>query len=72
MSNAHIYSYNHSIQIEDHLLIDYIMNELTVPLRDVANYEAHNGNDSSTYQRLVWVQTQLNTSLEEIQNIASK
>ena len=60
------------MQIEDRLAIDYqILNELTVPLRDVLNYEAHNINDSDPYENLSWAQTQLNTSLEEIQDIVS-
>ena len=60
------------MQVEDCLAIDYqILNELAVPLKDVANYEAHNINDSSTYQLLAWAQAQLNSSLEEIQNIVS-
>ena len=60
------------MQVEDRLAIDYqILNELAVPLRDVTNYEAHNINDSSTYQLLAWAQSQLNSSLEEIQNIVS-
>ena len=60
------------MQIEDRLAIDYqILNELTVPLRDVLNYEAHNINDSDPYEKLSWAQTQLNTSLEEIQDIVS-
>ena len=50
--------------------IDYqVIEELTVPLRNVINYEAHNKNDSDMYQKLVWAQKQINTSLEEIQNV---
>ena len=59
------------MQDEDRLAIDYqILNELAVPLRDVMNYEAHNSDDSR-YQKLIWAQAQLNSSLEEIQNIVS-
>ena len=46
--------------------------ELTVPLRDIMNYEAHSSNDSDTYQKLIFVQRQLNTSLRELGNIVSK
>ena len=61
-----------AIQIEDRLLIDYqVLNELTTPLRDVVNYEGHTSNKSNIYQKLAWAQEQLNTSLEEIQNIVS-
>ena len=59
------------MQVEDRLAIDYqILKELAVPLRDVMNYEAHNSDDSR-YQKLAWAQSQLNSSLEEIQNIVS-
>ena len=60
------------MQIEDRLLNDYqVLNELVTPLRDVVNYEAHTGNDSDTYHKLALAGGQLNSSLEEIQNIVS-
>ena len=43
-----------------------------IPLRDVVNYEAHISNDSDVYNKLTWVQAQINTSLEEILNVVSK
>ena len=50
--------------------IDYeVIEELTVPLRAVVNYEAHVGNDSDKYEKLLWAERQINTSLEEIQNM---
>ena len=53
--------------------MDYqVLKELTVPLRDVVNYEAHSSKDSDTYQKLIFVQRQLNTSLMELGNIVSK
>ena len=53
--------------------MDYqVLKELTVPLRDVVNYEAHSSKDSDTYQKLIFVQRQLNTSLRELGNIVSK
>ena len=64
------------MQIEDRLLIDYqVLNELTTPLRDVVNYEGrinNSINDFDIYQKVGWVWEQLNTSLEEMQNIVSK
>ena len=42
-------------------------------MRDVVDYEANNNNDSDvTYQRLLYVQEQLNTSLEQLENMVSK
>ena len=53
--------------------MDYqVLKELTVPLRDVVNYEAHSSKDSDTYRKLIFVQRQLNTSLMELGNIVSK
>ena len=54
--------------------MDYqVLKELTVPLRDVVDYEAHSSSkDSDTYQKLIFVQRQLNTSLRELGNIVSK
>ena len=50
--------------------IDYeVIEELTVPLRAVVNYEAHVGNDSDKHEKLLWAERQINTSLEEIQNM---
>ena len=42
-------------------------------MRDVVDYEANNNyNDSdATYQKLLYVQEQLNTSLEELENMVS-
>ena len=42
-------------------------------MRDVVDYEANNNyNDSdATYQKLFYVQEQLNTSLEELENMVS-
>ena len=37
------------------------------------DYETNNNNDSDvTYQRLLYVQEQLNTSLEQLENMVSK
>ena len=50
--------------------IDYkVIEELTVPLRGVMNYEAHISNDSDIYQKLMWAESQINSSLEEIQDM---
>ena len=69
-----IYSFIYLLQIEDRLFVDYqALKEVTVPLRDVMDYEANNNNDSDvTYQRLLYVQEQLNTSLEQLENMVSK
>ena len=49
---------------------DYqVIEELTVPLRDVLNYEAHINSNSDKYRKLVWTERQINSSLEEIQNM---
>ena len=59
-----------SLQIEERMSIDYkVIEELTVPLRDVMNYEAHISNDSDIYQKLMWAESQINSSLEEIQDM---
>ena len=50
------------------------LKELTIPLRDVVNYEAHIQNDSSdpgTYQLLMYAEGQLNTSLRELGNMVT-
>ena len=53
--------------------MDYqVLKELTVSLRDVVNYKAHSSNDSDTYQKLIFVQRQLNTSLRKLGNMVSK
>ena len=58
------------LQIEQRMSIDYqVIEELTVPLRDVMNYEARNSNDSDMYQKLMWAESQINSSLEEIQDM---
>ena len=58
------------LQIEERMSIDYqVIEELTVPLRDVMNYEAHNSNDSDMYQKLMWAESQINSSLDEIQDM---
>ena len=61
------------LQIEDRLLYDYqLLEELTLPLEGLLNYEsAQFGNDSITYQRLAVVLRELNNSLIEIQSIVS-
>ena len=53
------------------MFVDYqLLKDVTVPLRDVVDYEAHISNDSDPmYQKLVYAQTQLNTSLENLQNM---
>ena len=68
------YSFIYLLQIEDRLFVDYqALKEVAVPLRDVMDYEANNNNDSDfTYQRLLYVQEQLNTSLEQLENMVSK
>ena len=50
------------------------LKELTIPLRDVVNYEAHIQNDSSdsdTYKMLMGAEGQLNTSLRELGNMVA-
>ena len=49
-----------------------MLKELTVPLRDIVNYEADISNVSDIYYKLARVQAQINTSLEDIQNMVSK
>ena len=50
--------------------IDYqVIEELTVPLRDVMNYEAGISTDSDIYQKLTWAESQINSSLAEIQDL---
>ena len=70
IQTAYTYSF-YLIQIEDRMFVDYqLLKDVTVPLRDVVDYEAHISNDSHPmYQKLVYAQTQLNTSLEELQNM---
>ena len=46
-----------------------MIEELSVPLRDVVNYEEHVNDDSDTYQRLLWAERQINSSLDEIQDM---
>ena len=59
-----------SLQIEERMSIDYkVIEELTVPLRDVMNYEAYISNDSDIYQKLIWAESQIISSLEEIQDM---
>ena len=58
------------LQIEERMSIDYqVIDELTVPLKDVLNYEAGISNNSDIYQRLMWAESQINSSLEEIQDM---
>ena len=45
------------------------MEELSVPLRDVVNYEEQVDNDSDMYEKLLWAERQINSSLEEIQDM---
>ena len=62
-------------QIEEHLVMDYeVLKDLTVPLRDVVNYEARIKNDSDpdTYQKLIYAEGQLSISLRELGNMVSK
>ena len=60
-------------QTEGRLFTDYkVLKVLTAPLRDVVNYEAnHTSNDSYIYEKLSWAQEQINSSLEEMQNMVS-
>ena len=46
-----------------------MIEELSVPLRDVVNYEKQIDNDSDMYQKLLWAERQINSSLEEIQDM---
>ena len=58
------------LQIEERMSIDYqVIDELTVPLKDVLNYEAGISNNSDIHQRLMWAESQINSSLEEIQDM---
>ena len=51
-------------------MIDYeVIEELSVPLRDVVNYEEQVDNDSDMYEKLLWAERQINSSLEEIQDM---
>ena len=73
MQAVHAYSF-YLMQIEDRLFVNYqALNDVTVPLRDVVNYEAHVSNGSEfTYRKVVYVQRQLNISLEELHNMVNK
>ena len=46
-----------------------MIEELSVPLRDVVNYEEHVNDDSDMYQKLLWAERQINSSLDEIQDM---
>ena len=46
-----------------------MIEELSVPLRDVVKYEEHVDNDSDMYEKLLWAERQINSSLEEIQDM---
>ena len=62
-------------QIEEHLVMDYqVLKDLTVPLRDVVNYEARikSDLDPDTYQKLIYAEGQLNISLRKLGNMVSK
>ena len=61
------------IKVDDRLFIDYqVLKGLTAPLRDVVNYEAQINNASDIYQKLTWVQEQINSSLRELHDMVSK
>ena len=50
--------------------IDYqVIEELTVPLRDMVNYEAGISNHSDIHEKLMWAESQINSSLAEIQDM---
>ena len=58
------------LQIEERMSIDYqVIEELTVPLRDVMNYEGRNSNDSDMYRKLMLAESYINSSLDEIQDM---
>ena len=58
------------LQIEERMSIDYqVIEDLIVPLRDVMNYEAGISTDSDIYQKLMWAESQINSSLAEIQDM---
>ena len=46
-----------------------MIEELSVPLRDVVNYEEQVDNDSDMYEKLLWAERQINSSLEDIQDM---
>ena len=46
-----------------------MIEELSVPLRDVVNYEEQVNDDSDMYEKLLWAERQINSSLEEIQDM---
>ena len=46
-----------------------MIEELSAPLRDVVNYEEQVDNDSDMYEKLLWAERQINSSLEEIQDM---
>ena len=53
--------------------IEYqVIEELTIPLRDILIYEAHVNSSSETYQELVGIQSQINSSLAEIQSMVHR
>ena len=62
-------------QMEERLFMDYqALNDLSVPLRDVVNYEVRIKNDSNPNQRqkLIYAEGQLNISLRELGNMVCK
>ena len=55
------------LQIEARLFIDYqVLHEITIPLRDVVNYEASINNGSDVYLKLSYVEKQINQSLRDM------
>ena len=75
MHEHHVICSFYLTQIEEHLVMDYqVLKDLTVPLRDVVNYEARIKNDSDpdTYQKLIYAEGQLNISLRKLGNMVSK
>ena len=75
MHEHHVICSFYLTQIEEHLVMDYqVLKDLTVPLRDVVNYEAHikSDLDPDTYQKLIDAEGQLNISLRKLGNMVSK
>ena len=62
-------------QMEERLFMDYqVLKDLTVPLRDVVNYEVRIKNDSDpdTYQKATYAERQLNISLRALGKMVHK
>ena len=62
-------------QMEERLFMDYqVLKDMTVPLRDVVNFEARivNDSDPDTYQKATYAERQLNISLRALGKMVHK